>query len=496
MNTYLNYFIEANGGLCLFLLAYIFLFSKETDFSAKRLFLLMGLITSLVFPLFHFNTNASFVPAIQNYIPSYWLPEVVVGYGSGGEIATPLLNNYWEVGIFLYVMGTGLFALMFVVQVAQLIITLRNGDKRKHQRFIIIESDENKPTFSFFHYIFIGRKHEISEQEKAQIIIHEQVHGNCYHSFDILLFSMVRIFFWFNPVLMTYKKIFVQLHEFEADARAVENRDVDDYCSLLARVALKSADFKIANHFNNSLTVKRINMIRTIKRKIQWWKIAAGAAILPLFFFAIACQDQVADDLASIAKNSNAAVVVPDNVQKRYDELKAKNPTGNYILVQINDEGMKTLKELDERYGLPKSMEIFKPEGKSEAEAKDESYAIMEFTEQVKEITKAPAADNVFTVVEEMPKYNGGNTAMGEFLSSNIHYPKASLKAGVTGTVFTQFIINTDGSISDVTVIKGIDKFCDEEAVRVVKSMQNWIPGKQNGKEVRVRFVVPIKFAS
>ena len=100
-----------------------------------------------------------------------------------------------------------------------------------------------------------------------------------------------------------------------------------------------------------------------------------------------------------------------------------------------------------------------------------------------------------FTVVEEMPEYPGGMQAMLEFIGRNLHYPPEARDAGIQGRVFVNFTVNDDGSIQDVKVLKGIGGGCDEEAVRVVSMMQNWKPGKQKGKPVRVAYNLPIRFS-
>jgi len=94
-----------------------------------------------------------------------------------------------------------------------------------------------------------------------------------------------------------------------------------------------------------------------------------------------------------------------------------------------------------------------------------------------------------------MPEFPGGDTALYRFLAENIHYPDSAKTAGIQGRVFITFVVNTDGSISDARVLRGIGGGCDEEALRVVKSMPNWIPGKQRGKPVRVQYNLPIKFS-
>ncbi len=102
--------------------------------------------------------------------------------------------------------------------------------------------------------------------------------------------------------------------------------------------------------------------------------------------------------------------------------------------------------------------------------------------------------EEIFTVVEQQPEFPGGNSKLGEYLGKNIRYPSAAQRANVSGRVFISFVVNTDGSIQDVQVLKGLGFGTDEEATRVVKSMPKWRPGKQSGRPVRVKYNLPISF--
>jgi periplasmic protein TonB len=102
--------------------------------------------------------------------------------------------------------------------------------------------------------------------------------------------------------------------------------------------------------------------------------------------------------------------------------------------------------------------------------------------------------EETFTHVEQSPQYAGGNEAMAAFLRKNLKYPRPASQAGVQGKVFVQFTVGSDGKIENATALKGIGFGCDEEAVRVVKMMKDWMPGKQAGVPVRVRFTLPIAF--
>jgi protein TonB len=105
-----------------------------------------------------------------------------------------------------------------------------------------------------------------------------------------------------------------------------------------------------------------------------------------------------------------------------------------------------------------------------------------------------PSETPIFTVVEEMPVYPGGDEARIKFLAENIVYPIEAKEKGIQGTVYVTFVIDETGKVTDVNVLRGIGGGCDEETVRVVKLMSNWIPGKQSGKNVRVQFNMPLKF--
>ena len=118
---------------------------------------------------------------------------------------------------------------------------------------------------------------------------------------------------------------------------------------------------------------------------------------------------------------------------------------------------------------------------------------------KAKEEIKAPEPpkveeEKVFDVVEQMPAFPGGNTALMKFLNENIHYPVVAQENGVQGRVVVSFVVERDGHITDVQIARSVDPSLDKEAQRVVKSMPKWIPGKQNGSAVRVKFNVPVSF--
>jgi protein TonB len=115
-----------------------------------------------------------------------------------------------------------------------------------------------------------------------------------------------------------------------------------------------------------------------------------------------------------------------------------------------------------------------------------EYIPVMEEEEEAEEV--------IFTVVESMPGFPGGDAARIKYLNENINYPQMARESGIQGRVFVTFVVERDGSVTDVRVLRGIGGGCDEEAIRVIKNMPKWNPGKQRGKSVRVQFNMPILF--
>lgn len=105
-----------------------------------------------------------------------------------------------------------------------------------------------------------------------------------------------------------------------------------------------------------------------------------------------------------------------------------------------------------------------------------------------------PEENRIHVVVERMPEFPGGEAAMNQFISRNIRYPVIAQENGIQGRVVVQFVVNTDGKIVDVEVVRGVEESLDKEAVRVVKAMPPWNPGRQGGKNVRVKYTLPIRF--
>lgn len=143
-------------------------------------------------------------------------------------------------------------------------------------------------------------------------------------------------------------------------------------------------------------------------------------------------------------------------------------------------------------------IEIVEDDVEIEDELEIEDMEVDEDTEVDVVIEEEPeeevVEEEIFTIVENMPEFPGGTEELFKYLGKNIKYPPMAKDAGIKGKVYVTFVVDKNGSIDDVKVLRGIGGGCDEEAIRVVKGMPKWSPGKQRGKSVRVQYNLPINF--
>lgn len=498
MNSFINYLIETNLGLILFLLFYKILLNNETNFNFKRVYLIGGLIVSLLFPLLKVNLIVNDIPSISNAV--YLLPEVAIGATQIQATNTSLqLLSTTHIILCVYITVVVLLLIRLILQMIDLYkLTQKIPGYIVEGKYTIIEMNNPFPTFSFFRYIIVGDAAMISSEDKEIIIKHERVHVDKIHSIDVLFVELLNIAFWFNPFIPTYKKLLTNLHEFQADEKTTEQHDVKQYCNLLARVALMSADFKLANHFNNSLTLKRITMMKTSKRKLNRWKVAACAIIVCGFFFVVACQDQVRTETTELSKSSTMALDLPDEVQKEFDELRTSNRDKKYVVMEASTDEDQDKVALFLQQHSSHYVNIVTPKRKSNETAR--TFMIVELNEQAQQNSEQqpqnsnPSTDEIFTAVQEPAQFKNNMEDFSAFLSKNIKYPEKAIKDKIEGKVYVEFVVEKDGSVTNFEVVKGLDQSCDEEALRVMKLSPKWIPGKQNGVAVRSKFVLPINF--
>ena len=269
-------------------------------------------------------------------------------------------------------------------------------------------------------------------------------------------------------------------------------------------------EIKTSHHPSNKVKVKDAD-VNNSKAKMPAWvekygKYGAVAILLMVgafFFFSnrngspdATFMESKTDSIASL---DSAAEMVDHHVL----ELKE---SANSMPAEVKTEIQQEKKKLEAKDNHADSREVPSPtqpstssgkvESTSQSAAKPEPAKPVEATTSNNAAAESQAtkADAIHEVVDEPPSFPGGDAAQIAFLSNNLRYPAVAMEQGIQGRVVTQFVVDKDGSITDVKVVRSLDPMLDKEAVRLVKSMPKWTPGKLNGSPVRVKCILPISF--
>jgi protein TonB len=240
---------------------------------------------------------------------------------------------------------------------------------------------------------------------------------------------------------------------------------------------------------------------RNVKALI--WVLIGIAAIFAIAYANLAIQNAMKQnvsvetdvELSKLAQKKEAKVErkEPVKVEMEQKVVEKVKSSVKFTAPEIKkDDEVKPEDELKSQDDLSKTntaIGAFDVKGNDEAEGE-----VLKAKEVVVDEKPKEEETKVFDVVEQMPQFPGGPQALFEYLSKNIKYPVVAEENGIQGRVIVTFVVERDGSISDVKVIKSVDPSLDKVAIRVLKSMPKWIPGKQNGAPVRVKYTVPVTF--
>jgi protein TonB len=187
-------------------------------------------------------------------------------------------------------------------------------------------------------------------------------------------------------------------------------------------------------------------------------------------------------DLNKVKHTEEAKKIVVQEIQQVKAAIKFVAPVIKPDDEVTEQDTIRTMDQLNQSKGM---ISTINQEGVT-----DDPNAVPPNVEQILEDT----AKTVYTYVEQMPEFPGGTDELMKYLQKNIKYPEIAQENGISGRVYVQFVVSSGGSISSVTVVRGVDPSLDKEAVRVIRNMPSWKPGKQNGTPVKVQMSVPVNF--
>ena len=520
----INQLVPVTTGIIVLWLAYQVLFNNSNRLKFNRIYLLTALLFSLALPFIGMQMGQSspqMVSLKQDLFGGAFLNEIIVT--PEGQTALPEAEattetasqprvqlGIWQFVGGVYIIGVAAMLLLYFIKVGKLVVLIVRSPKEKREGYTAVFTGKAQGSFSFFRYAFFP-----DENVAPDIVRHELSHIAHHHSWDILFAEVMMILQWFNPFVYKYKKELQSLHEYQADRDVVATGvDKRDYMMLILQQCT-AADFSgMSNNFSLILTKKRIKMItRNEKAKGLWWRLLATLPVLAILMIAntkVTAQEQQADNKPITVEMGKFEIYDDDGHSFQFMDTVIYNEDGSYVQCVTSDTDI-----LDPNTGKPlKAMTITThnadgtPRGNMKlhwemhgdtTQYTAEPFSITEeslniLMDGLSTLVDRPDNDSIYNIVEQMPQFPGGDPAMFEYISKNVKYPQKAKDEGIQGRVFIQFVVEKDGSVGEVKLLRGIGGGCDEEGIRVVKSMPKWTPGQQAGKAVRVLYTLPIFF--
>ena len=331
----------------------------------------------------------------------------------------------------LYIGGV---VVLFLRMTWQLLIIIRLATTHERQMIegnkVVVMNGQSSP-FSFFGWIFVNPELH-STAQLHEIMIHEMAHVRQCHSLDMILMECLTIFCWWNPIVWFMRREVRLNLEYLADEQVVElGSPRRSYQYHLLRLTYDRNVATISNNFNVLPLKLRIKMMN--KKRTNRWLRVKYLLIVPVA----------------------AAALVACNLDKQPNSSNENEGEGLPDTIAVT---------VDRQLGV-------------------DTVAV-----------EGSPSDGYFDFVEQVPEFPGGRVELMKFLQNTVKYPKEAQDKGIQGKVLVQFVVKSDGTVTDAKVVNSVDPLLDNEALRVVKAMPKWKPGMQSGKAVNVKYNIPVSF--
>lgn len=522
MGTFFAYILKTAMFLIVYYLFYKLLMSRETFHRFNRVALVSLLVLSFVLPLCESLVKGTGTG--EGLVALEGMLMMATGVEDAEAAQIPTSHILLGALMLIYLLGVVAFTLRSLISYISLTKQLQKGERQTlNDGSILCLHEEQIAPFSWMHYIVASRK-DIEESGVA-ILCHELGHIHNHHTFDLILTEVALILQWFNPAIWLMRRELQTIHEYEADEAVLDyGIDAKSYQLLLIKKAAGSRLQSITNSLHQSSIKKRITMM--LKRKSNPWARAKYLLAVPVAALSVAvlstpqasalskeiseckvseyfANHQISDQknapkveirtVSGTAKIDKDVIFFVDG--KRVESIDDINPE--------NIDHMEVLKDKDAmaKFGITDARGVILITTKSSGQtihlkldsvpsAKGEFQPSAEGEFHPAVIIVDPA----LPMVEDMPEYPGGMEAMMKFVAENLKYPEQMQKEKVEGRVLLSFVVEKDGSVTNIEEVQSPHPVLTEEAIRVVKLMPKWKPGKQDGKNVRVQFNLPITF--
>ncbi|MGO4822545.1 MULTISPECIES: M56 family metallopeptidase [unclassified Flavobacterium] len=482
----IDFTIKSTLSLAVLLAVYHLILEKEKMHQFNRFYLLFSLAFSFAIPFITIEIIQEASTALLKK------PLVIPEEGATMVIADQ--TNYWEIVLWsIYSITALVLAYRFINNILELTQKQKRSSTVPYKNAKLVLLDDNILPHTFLNCIYINKKAYYNRNIEEELFTHELIHVKQKHTFDILFIETIKVFLWFNPIFLFYKKAIQLNHEFLADEQVVTAyNNVPFYQNLLLSVANKDTSYYLASNLNYSITKKRFIMMtkttsgtRAIVKKIVLIPLIASIVFL-------SCGKKVEKEESAQRPVKLESPI--SGMEKYFEEttFRIKDKNGTTIAT-------KTFPELtaEEKEHVPP------PPPPAPAPPSEHKQ---EFKEQPNEIlaSKGPQYVDInihsnkigkaykTTEVTQKPTFPGGMEAFYKFVAENYKISKEASDVKLKGKVYVTFMVEKDGSLSELTILRDIGYGTAEEAIRVLKLSPKWIPGKLNNVPVKTLYSLPI----
>lgn len=519
------YFLKVNVAFVLFYAFYRLLFYKDTFFKLRRISLLAFFGLALIYPLLNIQDwikeQEPMTEVIQMY--SAILPEMIVT--PAVVVETDWKSILLSVSSSLYWGGVAFLLIRFLVQLSSILLLAYHSRRGLLHGVHVYQLDKPTGPFSFFQMIFIHPESH-SDKEVDEILTHECTHVFQWHSVDVMICELITVICWVNPFAWLLKREVRHNLEYLADNTVIQSGyDSRSYqYHLLGLAHHNQAAATLYNSFNVLHLKNRISMMN--KKRSHGIGRTKYLIFIPLAAFLMLLSNieavaritgkMAADAVAGVKEATEMHVVSADPVKVKGQVIDEFNGPviGANVLVKGTNIGtitdlngnftLETTKEAVLRFSFPgtKTKEVAVKDVLGDLKVQLYSDGTISRSQSQSQATTSPAVSNtpqivseqVFTVVEKMPEFPGGQGELLKYLARSVKYPVIAQENGIQGRVTASFIVEKDGSIRDLEVLRGVDPSLDNEAIRILSAMPKWTPGQQRGHDVAVKYTVPVTF--
>lgn len=435
-----DYLLISSVYLAVFYIIYVLLLGRDTRYRRNRLYLLSALLISLLLPLVRIPINpGGMISAINENISGIINIQQVNIHATDENITR---SSWLSLPVLIYIVGC--LAALFVLLINMLRLSMLIRKHRVSGSKMVLTPPGKESGFSALGYIFLSS--DLEDEVKNTIMAHEQRHLENRHFLDIIFLRVSGILLWFNPFIYLYERSLKAVHEFEADQQMLDSgRNVITYQRLLLNQVFNTSIFTLQNGFSGPSLIKKRMIMMTKKRS----KKTSGFKLLLALPFILMVTGYLSCTSDEVAAPDPAVQTETDDIMM-FDFKEGEHPDNS-----VGEQGEKA--DLQLKSG-------------QEEEA-------------------------IFIVVEDMPTFRGGDVNFfRNWVQENVNYPKIAVENGIQGKVFVSFVVDKEGNVADINIVRGVDPSLDDEVLRVVHSSPEWKPGKQRGAEVNVRFSITVNF--